>query len=174
MEKVVIYPGSFDPITNGHIDLIKRGLGIFDKLVIAVARNFQKWSLFTVEERLEMIDRSLEDINDRIIVDYFDGLLVDYLKKRNARVVLRGLRAVSDFDYEFQMSLMNRKMNRQMETVFLMTGYQWLYTSSRIIKEAVAAGGSAEGLVPDFVNKKLKEKFSGRGKGRNEVIRSDR
>ncbi len=159
MERIAVYPGSFDPITNGHVDLARRGLEIFDKLIIAVALNSEKTPLFTVEEKLDMMKQSLKDLGDRIIFDSFEGLLVDYLKKCNTNIVLRGLRAVLDFDYEFQMSLMNRKMDRGMETVFLMTGYQWFYTSSRLIKEVASFGGSVEGLVPDYVNKKLIKKF---------------
>ncbi len=156
--KVAVYPGSFDPITNGHVNLIERALEIFDQLMVAVAHNPNKNTLFSVEERLSMIRVVLKN-NPRVTVASFQGLLVDFVEKVGARIIVRGLRAVSDFEYEFQMTLMNRKLNRKVDTVFLMTGYQWFYTSSRIIKEAASMGGSVIGLVPDHVNQKLKEKF---------------
>jgi pantetheine-phosphate adenylyltransferase len=157
MKKVAVYPGSFDPITNGHVDIIQRGLKMFDKLIVLVAYNPSKQSLFPVEERMSMIKEIIG--NNRLGVDCWSGLLVDYVKKSEANVVIRGLRALSDFENEFQMALMNRKLNRDMETVFLMTGFQWFYTSSRLIKEVASLGGNVKGLVPDLAYQKLQEKF---------------
>ena len=157
-EKIAVYPGSFDPITNGHVNLIERALEVFDKLTVAVAHNPNKASLFSVEERLEMIRESLKN-DRRVTVDSFEGLLVEFAEKKGARVIIRGLRALSDFEYEFQMTLMNRKLNRKVDTMFLMTGFKWFYTSSRIIKEAASLGGSVRGLVPEIVHQKLKEKY---------------
>ncbi|HDM10531.1 MAG: pantetheine-phosphate adenylyltransferase [Deltaproteobacteria bacterium] len=156
---LAIYPGTFDPITNGHLSIIKRGLKVFEHLIVAILHNPQKKPLFTLKERIEMIKTSIEGIPN-VEVDYFDGLLIDYAVRKNATVILRGLRAMSDFEYEFQMALMNRKLNREIQSVFLMTDYKWFYTSSTIIKEAARFGGDVSGLVPDVVNRKLKEKFS--------------
>jgi len=158
MTKIAVYPGSFDPITNGHINLIERALHIFDKLIVAVAINAAKTPLFTVEERCEMIKEVTKN-NPSVIVDSFEGLLVDYVASKEVNVIVRGLRAMSDFDYEFQMTFMNRKLNRNVETIFMMTGLSWFFVNSRIIKEAAIAGGSVKGLVPDMVSEKLKEKF---------------
>lgn len=157
--KTAIYPGSFDPITNGHLDIVKRGLGIFDKIIVAVLHNPAKKSLFTVQERLEMIDQSLVDLPGAES-DSFDGLLIDYADQKNAAAILRGLRAVSDFDYEFQMALMNRRLNRDVQTIFLMTGLRWIFTSSSIIKEAAAFGGDVSGMVPPVVEQRLKGKMA--------------
>jgi pantetheine-phosphate adenylyltransferase len=159
MKKIAVYPGSFDPITNGHVDIIKRGLGVFDELIVLIAYNPNKKMLFPVEERVEMIQEVIRDFKN-IRVDSFDGLLVDYAKVAGANVILRGLRALSDFEYEFQLALINRRLNRDVETVFLMTGYKWFYTSSTIINEAASLGGSVKGLVPEIVNQKLIEKYS--------------
>lgn len=161
MEKLAVYPGSFDPITNGHLDLLDRGLKVFDRIIVAIALNPEKKNLFTVEERLELIEASLVDHpqRDRIGVDTFEGLLAEYVKKIRAHAIIRGLRAVSDFEYEFQMALMNRRLNRDIETLFLMTGMRWIYISSRIIKEVVVSGGSVRGLVPDPVEKRLAERL---------------
>jgi pantetheine-phosphate adenylyltransferase len=157
-EKVVIYPGTFDPITNGHLSIITRALKIFDKLVIAILNNPQKEPLFTLKERVTMIREVLKgQIN--LEVDSFTGLLVDYVIKKKTNVVIRGLRALSDFEYEFQMALMNRKLNREVQSIFLMTDYKWFYTSSTIIKEAASLGGDVSGLVPPVVCRKLKKKF---------------
>ncbi len=147
MHSIAVYPGSFDPITNGHIDLLERALKIFDKVIIAVAANPGKEPLFSPEERLEMIKDSLADhpLKDRVKVDLFHGLLVDYVQSIPARTIVRGLRAVSDFEYEFQMALMNRKLNADIETAFIMTGMRWIYISSRIIKEVVRSGGNVSG-----------------------------
>lgn len=158
MPDLAIYPGTFDPITNGHLDLIQRGLRIFDRIIVAVADNPGKRPLFTVQERLEMMRAALEG-TPNVTVDTFGGLLVDYVKSQKARVVLRGLRAITDFEYEFQMAMMNRRMNPEIETVFLMTGLRWVFLSSRIIKEAAVHGGNIEGMVPECVHQKLKEKF---------------
>ncbi len=158
-EKIAVYPGSFDPITNGHVDIIERALEIFDRLIVAVAYNPNKRALFSVEERLEMIRIVLKN-DPRIIMASFDGLLVNFVKEQGANVIIRGLRAVSDFEYEFQMTLMNRKLNRKVDTMFLMTGYKWFYTSSQIIKEAASLGGSVRGLVPEIVHQRLKDKFT--------------
>jgi pantetheine-phosphate adenylyltransferase len=156
--KVVIYPGTFDPITNGHISIISRALKIFDRLVIAILNNPQKLPLFSMEERIQMIREVLKE-QRHVDVDSFNGLLVDYVIQKNTNVVIRGLRALSDFEYEFQMALMNRKLNREVQSIFLMTDYKWFYTSSTIIKEAASLGGDVSGLVPPIVCKKLKQKF---------------
>ncbi len=153
-----IYPGTFDPITNGHLSIVKRALKIFDKLTIAILNNPQKTPLFSVEERIYMIKQSLAGLNN-IEIDTFDGLLVDYAVKKKSNVILRGLRALSDFEYEFQLALINRKLNRDVQSIFLMTDYKWFYTSSTIIKEAAGLHGDISGLVPELVNQKLKEKF---------------
>jgi pantetheine-phosphate adenylyltransferase len=159
MEHVAIYPGSFDPITNGHLDLIHRGLKIFDRVIVVILKNPKKQFLFTLEERKEMLSASLNGL-PLVEVDTFDGLLVDYAARRGASAVLRGLRALSDFEYEFQMALMNRRLNREIQTVFLMTGMRWIYTSSSIIKEAAQFGGDVKGMVPAIVNERLIAKFS--------------
>jgi pantetheine-phosphate adenylyltransferase len=159
MHKVAVYPGSFDPITNGHVDIIKRGLKMFDELIVLVAYNPNKKTLFSVEERLEMIREVVSGCNN-VRVDSFAGLLVDYVKSVEAGVILRGLRALSDFEYEFQLALINRRLSRDIETVFLMTGYRWFYTSSTIINEAASHGGSVKGLVPEIVDLKLQEKYA--------------
>ncbi len=158
MPDIAVYPGSFDPITNGHLDLIQRGLKIFDHIIVAVATNRFKQSLFTIEERMEMVRISLAD-TPNVSIDSFNGLLVEYATRQNARAILRGLRAVTDFEYEFQLSLMNRRLKPEIETVFLMTGLRWIFLSSSILKEAAVHGGNIEGMVPEIVYKKLKEKF---------------
>lgn len=158
MQKMAIYPGSFDPITNGHLSILRRALTIFDTVTIAVASSPTKGTLFALEERIEMIRKSVKD-DEKVFVDSFSGLLVDYVKSKKTNVILRGMRALSDFEHEFQMSLMNRKLDRNIQTIFLMTDYKWLYTSSTIIKEAASYGGGINGLVPDIVYQKLREKF---------------
>jgi len=156
--KIAVYPGSFDPITNGHVNLVERALAIFDKVIVAVAYNPNKSALFSVEERVEMIQTAMKN-DPRVSVASFNGLLVDFVEKQGAHVIIRGLRALSDFEYEFQMTLMNRKLNRKVDTIFLMTGFKWFYTSSKIIKEAASLGGSVRGLVPEIVHQQLKEKY---------------
>jgi pantetheine-phosphate adenylyltransferase len=158
--KIAVYPGTFDPITNGHCDVIWRGLKLFDTVIVAVARNGSKDPLFSVEERLEMLKEVFKS-EPNVEVDSFDGLLVDYVTERGADAILRGLRAVSDFEYEFQLALMNRKLKKNVQTVFLMTGLRWIFISSSIIKEAARFGGDTTGMVPDIVCERLKEKFSG-------------
>ena len=158
MKKIAIYPGSFDPVTNGHIDIIKRGLDIFDKIIVTILCNTKKQHLFSTKERIELLAITLKDIPN-VEIDSFDGLLVDYVSQKNATAILRGMRVVSDFEYEFQMALMNRKLNRQIQSVFLMTGLRWMLTSSSIIKEAARFGGDISDMVPPIVNRKLKEKF---------------
>jgi len=157
-KKTAIYPGFFDPITNGHLSIVTRGLEIFDKLIISILNNPQKAPLFSIDERISMIKQAVQD-NPNIEVDTFGGLLVDYVIQKKSNIILRGIRALSDFEYEFQMALMNRKLNRDVQSVFLMTDYKWFYISSTIIKEAASFGGDISGLVPEFVNEKLKEKF---------------
>ena len=157
-EKIAVYPGTFDPITNGHLSIVNRALKIFDKLIIAILNNPQKRPLFSLEERILMIEKVLKS-KSNVEVDSFDGLLVDYVIKKNSNVVLRGIRALSDFEFEFQMALMNRKLNRDVQSIFLMTDYKWFYISSTIIKEAASFNGDISGLVPSVVCNKLKEKF---------------
>lgn len=157
-QSVAVYPGSFDPITNGHLDILTRGLELVDKVIIAIAYNIEKKALFSVEERKDLIRQSLNG-NSNVIIDSFEGLLVDYVKKVNARFVIRGLRAMSDFEYEFQMASMNRNLNKDMDTIFMMTSKDYFFISSRTIKEVASFGGSVAGLVPGVVEKRLKEKF---------------
>ncbi len=155
---ICIYPGSFDPITNGHMNLIERALHIFDKIIVAVANNPDKKTFFSVEEKKEMIQTALGD-NPRVEVDSFNGLLVDYAKRKRVHVILRGLRAMSDFEYEFQMTFMNRKLDRNIDTIFMMTGLRWFYVNSKMIKSAARSGADVKGLVPEIVYKKLSEKL---------------
>jgi pantetheine-phosphate adenylyltransferase len=159
MPDIAVYPGSFDPITNGHLDLIQRALRIFDRIIVAVATNAFKQSLFTIEERMEMVRESLADY-PTVTIDTFDGLLVNYAKGQKARAILRGLRAVTDFEYEFQLAMMNRRLEPAIETVFLMTGLRWVFLSSSILKEAAVHGGDIQGMVPENVFRRLREKFS--------------
>jgi pantetheine-phosphate adenylyltransferase len=158
---IAIYPGSFDPITNGHVDLVKRTLRVFDKIVIAIATNPEKdRCLFSVDERLQMINEVFADLAGRVQADSFQGLLVDYAERKHSKVIIRGLRAISDFEYEFQMAMMNHRLKPQLETMFMMTGESEFYTSSRLVKEVVSLGGDVSGLVPDNVLEKLKQKFN--------------
>lgn len=159
MSVKAVYAGSFDPITNGHIDIIKRSLKIFDSLIIAVVRNPGKKTLFSIEERVAMLKIILKGVKN-IKVDSFDGLLVDYVKMKKCNVIIRGLRAVSDFEYEFQIALMNRKLAPNIEFVYMMPNEIYTYLSSSIIKEVVSLGGNVKDLVPPLVEKRLKEKFS--------------
>lgn len=154
---VAIYPGSFDPLTNGHVDIIQRGSRLFDRIVIAVLMNLEKAPLFTVPERVEIARDAFRGWSN-VEVDTFDGLLVDYARKRKAGVIVRGLRAVSDFEFEMQMALMNRRLNPEVETVFMMPAEPYTYVSSRIVKEVVALGGSVNGLVPESVEERLRQK----------------
>ena len=162
--KIAVYPGSFDPITNGHVDLVKRTLEVFDRVIVAIATNPNKKddSLFKVLERLEMIREvfdGLGKLSNRVQTDSFEGLLVDYAEKVGAKVIIRGLRAVSDFEYEFQMATMNRGLKPDIETLFMMTGESYFYISSRLVKEVVSLGGDVSSVVPKNVLKKLREKF---------------
>jgi len=159
VKKIAVYPGSFDPVTNGHIDLIKRALGIVDELIVAVVKNPEKKPLFTVKERVEILNEVTKDLKN-IKIDSFDELLVNYAKKMGAKVIIRGLRAISDFEYEFQMALMNRKLNKEIETVFMMPSAKYSYLSSSMIKEVVSFGGSLCELVPKVVEERLKEKLA--------------
>ncbi len=159
MQKIAIYPGSFDPVTNGHLDIVERGLYIFDKIIVAILLNPAKKSFFAVEERIEMLQVSMEHFKN-VEFDTFDGLLVDYARKCKAHAILRGMRAVSDFEYEFQLALMNRRLRRDIQTVFLMTGLRWIFTSSSIIKEAAQFGGDIEDMVPPIVNERLTQKYT--------------
>ncbi len=158
MKRIAVYPGTFDPVTYGHIDLIKRALRLFDKVIVAVGQNPAKAPLFTSAERVDMIKKSLDFTSD-VEVESFDCLLVDFARKKGAGAILRGLRAVSDFEFELQRAIMNRKLDRGIETVFLMTGFRWIYISSTIVKEAAQFGGSLEGLVPPHVEEALSKKF---------------
>lgn len=158
MAKIAVYPGSFDPVTNGHVDIVERGLRLFDRIIVCILCNSAKQALFSVSERVEMLEESFADF-ENVEVDYYDGLLINYGAKRSADAILRGMRAVSDFEYEFQMAMMNRRLNRNIQTVFLMTGFRWIFTSSSIIKEAARFGANVGDMVPSVVNMKLQEKF---------------
>lgn len=158
-ESRAIYPGSFDPITNGHVDIIQRGLKIFDHILIAVLENPKKEALFTTEERVSMI-RQLFFSEPRVEVKSFDGLLVDFARQNRANIVIRGLRAVSDFEFEFQMALMNRKLNPELETLFMMPNINYTFLSSRLVKEVFMLGGCIKDLVPEEVERRLRKKFS--------------
>lgn len=157
---IAVYPGSFDPITYGHIDIIERGSKLFDKVVVAILINPNKTPLFTVKERLEMIKKSLEHLpQDKIEISSFSGLLVDYVKKINAKAILRGIRAISDFEYEFQMALTNRRLLKKVDTVFMMPDERYSYLSANLVREIASFGGDISHFVPPHVEKKLKEKF---------------
>jgi len=158
MNKIAIYPGTFDPITNGHIDLIQRALRIFDEVIIAVAPTQRKQPLFTLEERLELIRHSIRKFKGAR-VEAFTTLLVDYVRDKKGIAIVRGLRVVSDFEYELQMALMNRRLDTNIETVFMMPSEEYTFLSSTIVKEVASFGGSVTGLVPEVVEKALKEKF---------------
>ncbi len=157
-ERIAVYPGTFDPITMGHLDIITRALTLFDRVIVAVAINAEKTPLFSLDERVSMIREAFPD-NPKVKVDAVSGLLVDYAYTQGASAIIRGLRAVSDFDYEFQLALMNRRIEREVETVFLMTGFRWIFISSSIIKDAARHGGDVSGLVPDHVCEKLRARF---------------
>ena len=155
---LAVLPGSFDPITNGHLDIIERSLTVFDLVTVAILVNLEKQPLFTVEERVEIIREEFGD-NPRVKVDTFTGLLVDYAEKAGATVIVRGLRAISDFEFEFQMALMNRHLNSRIETVFMMPAERYSYLSSRLVKEVFQLGGGVRELVPAGVERRLREKY---------------
>jgi pantetheine-phosphate adenylyltransferase len=156
-DRIAIYPGSFDPLTNGHVDIIQRGARIFDRIVVAMLVNIEKAPLFTVPERVD-IARAVFRGWPNVEVDTFDGLLVDYARRKQATAIVRGLRAISDFEYEMQMALMNRRLSPEVETVFMMPAEPYTYVSSRLVKEVVALGGTVTGLVPEIVEQRLREK----------------
>ena len=156
-ERVAVYPGMFDPLTNGHVDIIQRSAALFDRIVVAILLNPAKSPMFTIEERREMV-RAVFESQPGVEVDTFDGLLVDYARRRQASVIVRGLRAISDFEYEMQMALMNRHLSSTIETILMMPAESYTYLSSRLVKEVFALGGSVHGLVPDLVEARLKEK----------------
>ncbi|HOP39596.1 MAG TPA: pantetheine-phosphate adenylyltransferase [Geobacteraceae bacterium] len=159
MKKIAVYPGSFDPVTFGHLDIINRALKLFDEVIIAVARNERKSPLFTVDERVAIIKSVMKD-NPRVKVDTFDGLLVDYARSCKAQAIVRGLRAISDFEYELQMAQINRGISREVETVFLMTSVFYSFLSSSMVKEVYSLKGPIDGLVPPLVKKALDAKFN--------------
>src|SRR5687767_12588895 len=159
--RLAVYPGSFDPLTNGHVDIIDRGARMFDRIVVAVLVNIEKRPLFTADERVA-IARKVFQGQDNVEVETFEGLLVDYARRRRAVAIVRGLRAVSDFEYEMQMALMNRRLNPDVETVFMMPAEPYTYVSSRLVKEVVALGGSVHGLVPEVVESRLRDKRAAR------------
>jgi len=157
MSTLAVYPGSFDPLTNGHVDIITRGARLFDRIVVAILVNAEKSPLFSMAERVE-IARTVFKNHPNVEIDTFEGLLVDYVARRKANVIVRGLRAVSDFEYEFQMALMNRELASTIETVFMMPAVQYSYISSRLIKEVFSLGGRVHGLVPELVEARLRDK----------------
>ena len=157
MPTLAVFPGSFDPLTNGHVDIITRGTRLFDRIIVAILVNAEKQPLFSMEERVEIAREVFKDMPS-VEVDTFAGLLVDYVERRKAHAIVRGLRAMSDFEYEFQMALMNQRLNGRIETVFMMPAEQYTYISSRLIKEVFALGGRVHGLVPDMVEERLRMK----------------
>ena len=159
--RTVIYPGSFDPITNGHLDLIQRATKLFDRVIVAIARNDSKQPLFTQQQRVEMVGKAIQDI-PRVEADSFEGLLINYVERRAAQAVIRGLRAVSDFEFEFQLALMNRKLNERIETIFMMPKDTYTFLSSRMVKEIAALGGDVGAFVPTHVKALLAEKLASR------------
>ncbi|MCS6860489.1 MAG: pantetheine-phosphate adenylyltransferase [Abditibacteriales bacterium] len=159
MSKTAVYPGSFDPITNGHVDIIERAAQVFDKVVVAVAHNPEKRALFSVEERVAMIVEACRHLPN-VSVAQFDGLTADFVRQQEATVLVRGLRAISDFEFELQMALMNKKLNPDLETMFMMTSAEWLFLSSSVVREIARFGGCVEGMVPPHVVGKLREKFA--------------
>ncbi len=157
---LAIYPGTFDPITNGHVDIIKRASKLFSRLIVAIGENPAKKPLFSREERLEMVKEVIASLNlSNVEAEIFDGLLINYVKNRKAKVIIRGLRAVSDFEYEMQLALMNRKLDSEIDTVFLVPSLKWMFLSSSIVKEVARLKGDVKDLVPPVVLKKLEEKF---------------
>lgn len=158
MSRIAVYPGTFDPLTNGHVDIIHRGLAVFDQIVVAIAENVRKQPLFSTGERIQMIAEAMNH-DERVEVDAFSGLLIDYVQKRGAKIILRGLRALSDFEYEFQFALMNKRLAPGVETVFMMTGEEAFYVSSSLVKEVASFGGNLEGVVPEGVRRALEAKF---------------
>ena len=158
-EKIAVYPGTFDPVTNGHIDIIKRALKIFDKLIVLVGDNPVKKPLFTVEERVDMLKKTTKNLKN-VHTEPFSGLLTDFLKNHNLKIIVRGLRAVSDFDFEFQRALLNRKHGKDIETVFIMTKGSYIYLNSSIVREMAMFHGNLSHLVPRYVEKMLKKKFN--------------
>jgi len=158
MQRIAIYPGSFDPVTNGHLDIIKRGLKLFDRIIVAIMNNPAKESLFTVEERKEMLEISLKSFSN-IEIDTFNGLTVDYAASKEAHAILRGMRAVSDFEYEFQLALMNRKLNERVETIFMMPKDTYTFLSSRVVKEITRLGGDVSVFVPPHVGQALRRRL---------------
>ena len=156
---IAIYPGSFDPLTFGHVDIIERSTRLFDKVIVAILTNPQKAALFTVKERTELMHDILEPRFPNVEIDVFEGLLVDYAKQKKAQVIVRGIRAISDYEYEFQMALMNRRLAPEIETVFMTPAEHYSYLSSRLVKEIAELGGSVSGLVPELVEKRLKQRF---------------
>ena len=161
MSTLAVYPGSFDPLTNGHVDIILRGARLFDRIVVAMLVNAEKSPLFTMGERVEIAREVFKD-HVNVEIATFDGLLVDYVERRQAQVIVRGLRAISDFEFEFQMALMNRRLNAAIQTVFMMPAEQYTYISSRLIKEVFALGGRVHGLVPELVEVRLRDKVLAR------------
>ena len=159
MSTFAVYPGSFDPLTNGHVDIITRGARLFDRIIVAMLVNAEKAPLFSMDERVD-IARAVFKSHPKVEVDTFGGLLVDYVERRQAQVIVRGLRAVSDFEFEFQMALMNQRLNPKIDTVFMMPAEQYTYISSRLIKEVFALGGRVHGLVPELVEERLREKVT--------------
>ena len=157
--KTAVYPGTFDPVTNGHIDIIERALKLFDRLYVLVGENPQKTATFTAEERVDMLKQALRKHNNRIVVEHFDGLLLNYVKKKKSNVIVRGLRAISDFEFEFSRALLNRELDKGIETIFIMTKDDYAFLSSSIVKEIAMFKGTVKGFVPEIVEKRLKEKF---------------